>query len=95
MAVSACCLGAEGIATDASNRFANLRRSPPPNALKRGAELAPVESTDSSSLFSAFFLDRSLLTHFDVVRSRYVTLSMPNTVSKLPFPTAGDVTAAR
>jgi hypothetical protein len=69
-----------------------------------------VASADSSSLLSAFFLDRILLTHFDVVRNRYVALSMPNAVSKLPFlaagvnaaersvvqfPTAGDLPAAR
>ena len=52
-----------------------------------------VASADSSSLLSTFFLDRILLTHFDVVRNRYVALSMPNAVSKLPFLAAG-VTAA-
>ena len=55
---------------------------------------ASAASTESSSLFSAFFLERILLTHFDVVRSRYVALSMPNAVSKLPFLAAGEITAA-
>ena len=55
---------------------------------------ASAASTDSSSLLSAFFLERIFLTHFDVVRSRFVVLSMPNAVGKLPFPTAVDVTAA-
>ena len=40
------------------------------------------------------FLERILLTHFDVVRSRFIVLSMPNAVSKLPFRAAGDFTAA-
>jgi len=50
-----------------------------------------VASTDISSLFSAFFLERIFLTHFDVVRSRFVVLSMPNAVSKLPIVAAVDV----
>jgi hypothetical protein len=53
-----------------------------------GADLA---STESSSLFSVFFLERVFLTHFDVVRSRFVVVSMPNAVGKLPFRAAGDL----
>jgi hypothetical protein len=56
---------------------------------------AQAASAESSSLFCAFFLERIFLTHFDVVRSRFVVLSMPNADGKLPFPTAGDVTAER
>jgi hypothetical protein len=56
---------------------------------------ASAASADSSLLFSAFFLERIYLTHFDVVRSRFVVLSMPIAVSKLPFRPAGDLTAAR
>ena len=58
-------------------------------------ESASAASADSSSLLSAFFLERIFLTHFEVVRSRYVVLSMPNAVSKLPFRLAGDLTSAR
>ena len=56
---------------------------------------AAVASADSSSLLSAFFLERISLTRCDVVRSRYVVLSMPNAISKLPFRLAGDLTSAR
>ncbi len=57
----------------------------------RACETASAASTDSSSLFSAFFSERIVLTHFDEVRSRFVVLSMPNAVGKLPFRAAGDL----
>ena len=80
-----------GIVRGGQTHFLSARRSPP-----EGSETpSPAQaSTDSSSLLSAFFLERILLTHFDVVRSRYVALSMPNAVSKLPYLAAGVITAA-
>jgi hypothetical protein len=77
------------------SRQTNVRWANPHNAPLHHRETAQVASTDSSASFSAFFLEQIFLTHFDVVRSRCVVLSMPIAVSKLPFRLVGNLTAAR